>query len=124
VQSVEAAVAADDDEAGDAASFDGVVGFLSAFGGEEGGAAGGSDDGAAVFDDVADGVGGELFHVVVDEAFVAAFDAVDGVAVVEGGSDGGSEGCVHAGGVAAAREYADGLGFDSLTTLLDWSWRG
>lgn len=78
---MEAAIAADDDEAGDAVFFEDVVGLLSSLGCEEGGATCGLDDGASVFDDVADGAVGELFDVVVDESFVAAFDAVDGVAV-------------------------------------------
>ena len=123
VEAVERAVPADDDEAVDVAFLDGLVRLLSSFRGEEAWAACGLDDGAAVFDDVADGGGGEWFHVVVDEAFVAAFDAVDGVSEIQRGADDGAQGCVHAGGVAAAGEDTDGLGFDfSPRSLVVWDW--
>src|SRR5690606_4217199 len=105
----EAAVAADHDQALDAAAPQHGGGLRPARRVEELLGARRAEDRAAALDDVRDVPGVQLDDVVLDEALVPAVDARDAGAVVDRRADDGADGGVHAGRVAPAGEYGDVL---------------
>jgi hypothetical protein len=102
-----AAVAADDDEAVDAAGLEVQQRLVLHLARLELGAARAAEDGARALDDAADVAQAEGDDVVGDEARVAALDAEGLDAAVDRGAGDGADGRVHAGGVTAAREDSD-----------------
>ena len=116
----EGAVAADDDQTVNAAGTQNLHRlFLSLLGGEFL-AAGGIQDGAAPVNDVADGAFLQLVHPVLHQSLVSVKNAVDGVALMQGGAHHAADGRIHAGGVAAAGKNCKGflLGFAHVCFLL------
>ena len=106
-RAAEGAVATDGDDAVQTQQFAGVDGlFLPGFG-HEFLAAGGVEHRAAAIDDVSDALFIQTDDVAVDQAVPAAADADDVNIHADGSTHDGTDGCVHAGGVAAAGQHAD-----------------
>ena len=83
--------------------------FILALFGLELKAACGVEDGAAGRDDVRDTAQVHFEALAVQQTVIAALDADHAEALVQAGTDHGTDSCVHAGGVAAAGENTDRL---------------
>ena len=108
-RAAERAVAADGDNAVQPEELAGADGLLLALLRAEFLAAGGVEDRAAAVDDMCHAALVQTDNVAVDQTVPAAADAYDLDAAVNGGADNGTNGRIHTGGVAAAREHADAL---------------
>ena len=83
--------------------------FILALFGLELKAACGVKDGAAGRDDVRDTAQVHFEALAVQQTVIAALDADHAEALVQAGTDHGTDSCVHAGGIAAAGENTDRL---------------
>ena len=106
-QAVEGTVTADAHQGVQTQQLAGGHGLLLAFLGHKFLAAGRVQHGTAAAGNVTNAFKIQLHKVAVDQAVVAAANADDFNAQVQGHTNNGADGSVHAGGIAAAGQYAD-----------------